>query len=78
MSGGIAKAIHAHHSPDKTVKLINSGDEAGELVLILKLSEQIARILGYLSQCPFNHEWRKIKEPILDLLTLTEGMYKRF
>jgi HD-like signal output (HDOD) protein len=78
MSGDIAKAIHAHHSPDKTVKLIESGGEAGELLLILKLSEQIARIPGYLSQCPFNHEWEKIKEPILDQLTLTEGMYKRF
>ena len=78
LSGDIAKVIRSHHSPEQTIKLIESGSEAGELLLILKLSEHIARIPGYLAKCPIDHEWEKIKEPILDHMTLTEGMFKRF
>ena len=78
LSGDIAKAIRAHHSPTDIAKMIDSGTDAGELLLILKISEHIARIPGYLTQCPHDHEWEVIKEPILDQLTLTEGMYKRF
>jgi HD-like signal output (HDOD) protein len=78
LSGDIAKAIKYHHSPGKVTEMIDSGTDAGELLLILKISEHIARLPGYLTQCALDHEWEKIKEPVLDQLTLTEGMYKRF
>mgnify|MGYP005992211641 CR=1 FL=1 len=78
LAGDIVKAIKWHHSPEEAIKLIESGSEAGELLLILKLSEHIARIPGYLAKCPLDHEWEQIKEPILDQMTLTEGMFKRF
>jgi len=78
LSVEISKAIGLHHSPEQLVRQIQKGDEVGELLLILKLSEKIARIPGYLAQSPIDHEWEKIKEPILDHMTLTEGMFKRF
>jgi|GEM_PF-2732885 len=78
LSGAIGKCIHVHHDPDKIITQIEKKDEAGELLLVLKIAEQIARLPGYLAQCVDNHEWENIKEPIFDQLKLTEGMYRRF
>jgi len=78
LSGAIGKCIHLHHDPDKIITQIEKKDEAGELLLVLKIAEQIARLPGYLAQCVDNHEWENIKEPIFDQLKMTEGMYRRF
>ncbi len=78
LSGAIGKCIHLHHDPEKLITQIEKKDEAGELLLVLKIAEQIARLPGYLAQCVNNHEWETIKEPIFDQLKLTEGMYRRF
>lgn len=78
LSGAISKCIFQHHDPDKIITSIDKGDEAGELLLVLKIAEQISRLPGYLAQCVNNHEWEKIKEPIFDQLKMTEGMYRRF
>ncbi len=78
LSGAISKCIFLHHDPIKTITSIDKGDDAGELLLVLKISEQISRLPGYLAQCVDNHEWQKIKEPIFDQLKMTEGMYRRF
>lgn len=78
LSGDISKAIKLHHSPNEILKHIDSGSELGELLLILKISEHITRLPGYLTKCPHDHEWEKIKEGIYDHLELTEGMFKRF
>lgn len=78
LSGAISKCIFLHHDPDKTITSIEKGDEAGELLLVLKIAEKISRLPGYLTQCVDNHEWEKIKEPIFDQLRMTEGMFRRF
>lgn len=78
LSQEISRAIRKHHSPREAIGQIEKADDCGELLLILKLSEKIARIPSYLTQSPTDHEWDKIKEPILDQLTLTEGMFNRF
>ncbi len=78
LNGAIGKCIHLHHDPEKIVTQIEKKDEAGELLLVLKIAEQIARLPGYLAQCVDNHEWENIKEPIFDQLKMTEGMYRRF
>ncbi|MEY8203459.1 MAG: HDOD domain-containing protein [Bermanella sp.] len=78
LSGAIGKCIHVHHDPDKIITQIEKKDEAGELLLVLKIAEQIARLPGYLAQCVNNHEWEIIKDPIFDELKMTEGMYRRF
>jgi HD-like signal output (HDOD) protein len=78
LSGPIGKCIHLHHDPQKLLAQIDKKDDAGELLLVLKISEQIARLPGYLAQCVDNFEWEKIKEPIFDELKMTEGMYRRF
>jgi len=78
LNGAIGKCIHLHHDPEKLVSQIEKKDEAGELLLVLKIAEQIARLPGYLAQCVNNHEWENIKDPIFDELKMTEGMYRRF
>ncbi len=78
LSGSISKCIHLHHDPQKLITQIEKADETGELLLVLKLSEQITRLPGYLAQSVNNYEWEKIKEPIFDQLKMTEGMYRRF
>jgi len=78
LSGAISKCINLHHDPQKLLAQIDKKDEAGELLLVLKISEQMARLPGYLAQCVDNFEWEKIKEPIFDELKMTEGMYRRF
>jgi len=78
LSGSMSKCIALHHDPIKTIASIDKGDDAGELLLVLKISEQISRLPGYLAQCVDNHEWQKIKEPIFDELKMTEGMFRRF
>ncbi len=78
LSASIAKSIHLHHDPELLIPQIEKRSEAGELLLLLKIAEQITRLPGYLSQCPHDNEWAKIKEPIFDELKMTEGMYRRF
>jgi len=78
LSGAIGKCIHLHHDPQKMLIQINKKDDAGELLLVLKIAEHIALLPGYLAQCVDNFEWEKIKEPIFDELKMTEGMYRRF
>ncbi len=78
LSGAISKCIHFHHDPAKIISQIDKKDEAGELLLVLKISEQITRLPGYLAKCVDNHEWEIIKEPIFDHLKVTDGMYRRF
>ena len=74
----IVKAIKLHHSPELCIKQIEKADECGELLLILKIAEQISKLPGYLAKSVENHEWEQIKEPIFDHLKLTEGMFLRF
>ncbi len=78
LNGAIGKCINLHHDPEKLLAQIDKKDEAGELLLVLKISEQITRLPGYLAQSVDNFEWEKIKEPIFDQLKMTEGMYRRF
>ena len=78
LSGSISKCIHFHHDPEKIIAQIDKKDDAGELLLVLKIAEQISRLPGYLAKCVDNHEWEKIKEPIFDHLKMTEGMFRRF
>jgi HD-like signal output (HDOD) protein len=78
LTNAISKCILIHHEPGKVITEIDKSSEAGELLLVLKIAEQISRLPGYLAQCVDNHEWEKIKEPIFDQLKMTEGMYRRF
>ena len=78
LSGVIAKAIQNHHDATQIEKMVSSGTDEGETLLVLKVAEHITRLPGYLAQCVQDFEWEKIKDPILDELRLTEGMFKRF
>ena len=78
LSGAIVKAIKSHHNPEAIKKMVSSGTDEGENLLVLKAAEHIARLPGYLAQCVHDYEWEKIKDPILDELRFTEGMFKRF
>jgi HD-like signal output (HDOD) protein len=73
----IIKAIKHHHSPDAINKMVTSGTDEGEILLVLKVAEHIARLPGYLAQAVNDLEWERIKDAILDELKLTEGMFKR-
>lgn len=78
LPGVIVKTIKNHHNTDQIIKMVDSGTDEGETLLVLKVAEHIARLPGYLAQCVNDHEWEKIKDAILDELKLTEGMFKRF
>lgn len=78
LSSEIVKAIKLHHSPSLCIKQIEKADECGELLLILKIAEHIAKLPGYLAKCTEDYEWNQIKETIYDHLKLTEGMFLRF
>lgn len=77
LPGSIAKAIKSHHDPEAINKMVESRSDEGEILLVLKVAEHIARLPGYLAQATKNIEWDLIKDPILDELKLTEGMFKR-
>jgi len=78
LPGHIVNCIHKHHSPDEITAQLEKDNDTSELLLILKLSEYIGRLPGYLAKSHENYEWAHLQDPILDKLELTEGMFKRF
>lgn len=73
----VFNAIRHHHSPEQIIRAIKASDPLGELLLVMKVSEHIARLPGYLVKTTEDYEWQQIKDCILDELVLTEGMFRR-
>jgi len=74
----ITQAIALHHSPDALKAAIAKDDDLGELLLVIKVAEHIAKLPGYLVKAEVDVEWNLVGPTILDELVLTEGMFKRF
>ncbi len=74
----IAQAIRLHHSPDQIIHQLGKKNDVSDLLVVLKISEHIGRLPGYLAKCPQDFEWEIIKEACFDYLKITEGMFRRF
>jgi len=72
------EVIRNHHS-HKWIKqcFVENDEEKSGLIALLKLSEFIVHLPGYLAQTPINHEWNQISEPILDYFDLNEMKLER-